>query len=175
MTAFQWGAALQLFGAALAAAAILATSPALGDPLWDIPPGWLPAGQHIGGTVPLPPLSSAPRWAMPADEAEHVADGAGSVRSILDQAADPDLLSDRERQAATDAWITAPVTVHQLDWSAVDAAVARLLAPLDRVEQAHVIVDTIQPPTGSHDWKTSGTVEHTGEIPRILEPAGAAA
>lgn len=157
MTVFQVGAALQLFGAAIVAMAALAWAPAAGDPLWEIPPGWMPAATYLYGPAPD---RVVPGWSDPMG-ADYSAGGIGSAVDIAALAENPDLISDKARRAALDAWVNAPIWWAQLDTSGIDAAMARLLEPLSGVDQARLALDA---------WRTETP---TGEIPRIREMAGA--
>jgi hypothetical protein len=160
MSAQHVGETLQALAIGFMTAVVLVWfPPQVGEFLWDLPPGWLPAGHYVAGATPAPPVA----WVDPS-RADFSTGGIGALSSIADTAVDPALVSERERQAAIDAWVndTAPQTA--LDWSTVDAAVARFLAPLSPVERAHVEVDAT--------WRTG---QHTGEIPRIMEMAGATA
>jgi hypothetical protein len=149
------GNALQIGGAAFVAAWVLTCyPPSPGEALWEIPHRWLPAAVYLDG-----PLDFAQ---LPEDEQQHLVEGDGSVMSILQTPDDPTLISDRERQAQIDAWVHAPVGTFPLDWSTVDDALQRFLAPLDRVEQARVELDA--------GWYASPV---TQEIPRILVGAAA--
>jgi hypothetical protein len=160
------GNALQIGGAAFVAAWVLTWYPPLpGEALWEIPHGWLPAAVYLNGPVKLPRVASlglADFDAMPADEWQAISGGPASVLAIANTPVDPVLITETERKAQIDAWVHAPAAVSGLDWSTVDDALQRFLAPLDRVEQARVELDA--------GWYASPV---TQEIPRILVGAAA--
>jgi hypothetical protein len=161
-----FGNALQIGGVAFVAAWVLTWyPPAPGEALWEIPRGWLPAAVYLDGPVKLPRIASlglADIDAMAADEWQAISAGPASVLAIANTPADPGLITGAERQAQIDAWVHAPAAVSGLDWSTVDDALQRFLAPLDRIEQARVEVDAA--------WYASPA---TQEIPRILVGAAA--
>lgn len=163
---------LQVCAVAFVAAWVLTCyPPEPGEALWEIPHGWMPAGVWTDGRPPVDPDA----WIDPA-RVDFASDGVGALSSIVDTPEDPELISARERQAQVDAWVHEPVEVGPLCWAETDAALRRLLAPLDRVEQAHVAVDSMpHDPVAAPTWRTTGTMEQTGEIMIPRELIGASA
>lgn len=167
MSVFTWQ---MLVVAGVVAAIVVLYPPAPGEMLWQLPAGWLPAAGYVAGAPPQPartPVAWLDLYALPDDEAAHLAEGNGSVLSIVNTPEDETLISERERQAQIDAWINDPVVWSESEDDGplrrIDAAMAAFLAPLQPVEQAHIAVD---------NWKLETP---TGELPRVPALIGVSA
>lgn len=160
---------LQALVVAFVVAAIVALYPPTpGEMLWQLPAGWLPAAGYVAGAAPQPartPVAWLDLYALPDDEAEHLAEGDGSVLSIVNTPDDPLLISERERLARIDMWVNEGIVWSSIDGhiTAIDKALQRFLAPLQPVEQAHIAVD---------NWKIETP---TGELPRVPALIGVSA